>query len=57
VENTIRPVALGRKNYLFAVCQEHCLPLLVGNDAVLKMRELAPRNRLAGAGFKPPYAA
>jgi transposase len=24
IENSIRPIALGRNNYLFAVCQERC---------------------------------
>ena len=54
VENTIRPVALGRKNYLFTVCQERSL-----NDCgtLLKMREPTSRSRLTGAGFKLPYAA
>ena len=54
VENAIRPVAVGRKNYLFAVRQERSYNYC---GALLKMREPASRSRLAGAGFKLPYAA
>jgi len=54
VENSIRPVALGRKNYLFPVCHERCYN---NSDALSKMRESASRSRFTGAGFKPPYAA
>ena len=54
IENQIRPLALGRKNYLFAVRQERS-PYDCG--ALLKMREPTSRSRLAGAGFKLPYAA
>jgi transposase len=57
VENAIRPIAIGRKNYLFAVCHERCLQSIEDDDALLKMRGKSPRNRLAGAGFKLPYAA
>lgn len=54
IENLIRPIAVGRRNYLFAVRQERSY---YDCGALLKMREPTSRSRLTGAGFKLPYAA
>lgn len=48
VERAIRPIAIGRKNYLFAVRHERCLN---NSDALLKMRE-GPSKPACRSGFQ-----